>query len=189
MKSVYDRNEPCSCYVGHIKIPESLSDWFGYQELLGDILHLCLPQSISKNNPSRAYYSRAHGLNLLNVEKLTLSKMLVPSILVYSYCTGQYSSTDIIKNSSKEEGLTLLLNSTSITDVDLRNFRRVFREDFTCKLYETLLMLFLKYQCDSSLSNRLDGSIIPGSFKKNIRALAVERVQRGILMDHMFLDN
>lgn len=191
MKSVRQQPESSGQSVGPFEMPESICDWIGIQDLLGLVLTTCMPGARDKIGPTNNRISELNSVGRLVSDSNSggpSSKALIPSILVYSYSTGQYSSIDIATNRNEDEGLKLLLAPSSVRDIDLRNFRRGFRDDLTRKLYEVLLMVSANHLSGPRSINFQESSQITDDLKKVLSRIAVNRVQKGILIDHMFLD-
>lgn len=161
-----------------IDIPESLSDWFGSEDLVPWILNV-----VDDFEDFMDFFGASPSCMTFVMPKSLLCG------LVYAYSVGIYSSADIVRGIEKEAGLRYLFSGCQVMDNELIRFRRVFKQAVLGAM-ELFLTVCIKARFRQfgaggmyfqSALNCLDG--------ESIRRMADERIQRAIAMDHILLDD
>lgn len=191
MKSVLPTSEQRTSQSIPVGCPDSLHEWFPVEQLVEMSLQTALPSGLEKDREHMvAQFSRNS-----NLPKSLLGRMnqggekLIPAIMIYSYASGYYSSREIAENAVKDHGIETFLSWGLIQELDLRNFRRGYRDILTSKLYELLVLASERHIRDLRFAQNGWKSELQREDHNMLAEIAVDRVQKGLLIDHIYLDD
>lgn len=191
MKAIHHTSETSGHPIGPIRFPESLRSWFGTEELVKMVMDECLPAKAVKfqqPDPSSTGNRWEQQQKSTHRPASINGTSFVPAVFVYALATGHYSSIDVAENRNNDAGIAAFLAIANITEIELRRFRRGFRKHLTEMLSRCLVKATTARLSQMNHSQFRGLAVLPQDFRVTLEQIALNRVQKSVVMDHVLLD-